>query len=84
MSQPDHAALQRDIGRLEGRMEAVERELREMKQAQSAMVTDIKAIRSTLDQAKGGWKTLLVIATAGGAIGALFMKLANFAGVIPK
>lgn len=84
MTRPDSTDLHRDIGRLEGRMEAVERELRELKGTQGAIGQDLKAIRSTIDQAKGGWKTILLVAAAGGAVGALVMKLSWIAGVLPK
>ena len=81
---PETSDLHRDMGRLEGRMEAVERELREMKGVQGAIGQDLKAIRSTIDQATGGWKTILLVAAAGGAVGALLMKLSWVAGVLPK
>lgn len=39
------------------------------------MASDMRAVRATLDQAKGGWKTLVVIGGVAGAIGAALAKL---------
>tara|TARA_R110000824_G_C15013792_1_gene657641 strand:+ start:641 stop:853 length:213 start_codon:yes stop_codon:yes gene_type:complete len=58
----------KDIGRLEGRMSSVERDL-------SVMKTDLRCILKTLNEARGGWKTLLLAAGVAGTIGALASKL---------
>ena len=58
----------KDIGRLEGRMSSVERDL-------SGMKTDLRCILKTLNEARGGWKTLLLAAGVAGTIGALASKL---------
>lgn len=43
---------------------------------------DVKAVLATLSQAKGGWKTLLALASLAGAVGAVAGKLlALFGGV---
>ena len=39
------------------------------------MADDMRAVRATLDQAKGGWKTLVVIGGVAGAIGAALAKI---------
>ena len=58
----------KDIGRLEGRMSSVERDL-------STMKIDLRCILKTLNEARGGWKTLLLAAGVAGTIGALASKL---------
>ena len=58
----------KEIGRLEGRMSSVERDL-------SIMKTDLRCILKTLNEARGGWKTLLLAAGVAGTIGALASKL---------
>ena len=58
----------KDMGRLEGRMSSVERDL-------STMKTDLRCILKTLNEARGGWKTLLLAAGVAGTIGALASKL---------
>ena len=58
----------KEIGRLEGRMSSVERDL-------STMKTDVRCNLKTLNEARGGWKTLLLAAGVAGTIGALASKL---------
>ena len=62
------ASLDKDIGRLEGRMVSVESDI-------SSMKTDLRCILKTLNEARGGWKTLLLAAGVAGTIGALASKL---------
>ena len=62
------ASLDKDIGRLEGRMVSVESDI-------SSMKTDLRCILKTLTEARGGWKTLLLAAGVAGTFGALASKL---------
>ena len=61
----------KDIGRLEGRMSSVERDLASMK-------ADLRCILKTLNEARGGWKTLLLAAGVAGTLGACATKLLPF------
>lgn len=67
----DDAGLARELGGLQARMKAVEDAYR----SQSA---DIKAILTTLNEAKGGWKALMIVGGISGAVGALAAKLLPF------
>lgn len=78
-----HAELQRDIGRMEGRLEGVERELHAAKEAQQEMAGELRHIASLLDQAKGGWKTVVLVAGVAGTVGAVITKLAALFGAAP-
>jgi hypothetical protein len=62
------------IGALESRAETSERDMAEMKR-------DVKMILGCLAQAKGGWKTLLLVAGMASAVGALIGKLLPFASI---
>lgn len=64
---------QRTLGEHGARLVAVERDVSEISR-------DVKAIRETLAQARGGWKTLMLVGGAAGAVGALLGKLST---VIP-
>lgn len=46
--------------------------------------TDTREIKDTLTQAKGGWKTLMLVAGISSTIGAFVTKLVPFLGVFPK
>ena len=58
--------IEREIGNLEARMQAVESELH-------AMRVDVREIRDSLVGVKGGWRTLMIViglaATIGAALG---------------
>lgn len=45
---------------------------------------DLKVIRETLQQAKGGWKTLMLVAGISSTVGAFIAKVAPWFGVFPK
>jgi hypothetical protein len=60
--------LHRDLGRLEARIDAIEVCLAHIK-------PKIEQVADTLNQAKGGWKMLVVLAGISGAIGALLAKI---------
>ena len=65
------------MGDLKARMIRVEAD-------QIEMAGDLKAIRSALDQAKGGWKTLMLVGGLAGAGGALVTKVIPFLGGVPR
>jgi hypothetical protein len=46
--------------------------------------TDTREIKETLSQAKGGWKTLMLVAGISSTLGALAAKIAPFLGLLPK
>jgi hypothetical protein len=63
-----HQDLYQQIGRLEGRMEGVQRDMADVK----AAVGDIK---ESVDQTRGGGKVLIAMLTiGGGTVGAGMMK----------
>ena len=72
----DDTETARAIGRLEARMDSSEAWMKDI-------AADVKAIRSTVDQAKGGWKVGVALASAGGAVGALLTKVASMILLVP-
>lgn len=46
--------------------------------------TDTREIKETLSQAKGGWKTLMLVAGISSTMGALAAKFMPFLGIMPK
>lgn len=61
----------RDFGRLEAEVAA-------LKKTVDQMAADMRAIRTTLDAAGGGWRVLVAVGAASGAITALLVKLLPF------
>ena len=46
--------------------------------------TDTREIKETLSQAKGGWKTLMLVAGIASTVGALFAKFVPFLSIFPR
>jgi len=63
--------LSRDIGRHDAEIEALQKEIAELRQ-------EIKQISKILNEARGGWRTMMLLGGAAGAVGAAIAKLAQF------
>lgn len=61
--------VERELGALLVRVSALEEDIREL-------TTDVRAVRDTLMQAKGGWRLMMIVAGLSGTVGALITKLA--------
>lgn len=46
--------------------------------------TDTREIKETLHQAKGGWKTLMLVTGIASTVGALFAKFVPFLSIFPR
>ncbi len=73
----DLQRLAQQVGENLGRLKAVETALKEQGR-------DIKAILKTLNQARGGWKTLLLVAGISGVFGAAAVKIGMLIGVLSR
>lgn len=62
------AHRERELGRLEARLDAVEDDLKEL-------VRDVREIRDALATVRGGWRLLALIVGASASLGALASKL---------
>jgi len=69
--------IDRDLGRMESDIETLKIGLADVQK-------DIKSILSTLSEARGGWKTLMLVGGIAGAVGALLGKLISITGYLPK
>ncbi len=63
--------INRELGRHGAEIEALQGDMRELKK-------DVKSILTTLSEARGGWKTLMLVAGVAGAVGAVLGKLLPF------
>ncbi len=59
--------LEREVGALDARMEAVEQELRSIR-------SDVRQIRDALVGLKGGWMTLSIAVSASTTLGAVLSR----------
>lgn len=59
-------------------------ELEHMRKDMDEVKSDLRIIRETLQQAKGGWKTLMLVAGISSTVGAFIAKMAPWLGVWPK
>ncbi len=67
------------------RIAVLETQMQAMLEQHKGMARDIRVILNTLSEAKGGWKMLLMVGGAGGAMGAFLTKWgAVIASTIPK
>ena len=69
--------INRDIGSLNARVGLMEESMREMR-------ADVKAMRTVMDQNKGGWKMLVMLSGLAGTAGAASAKLLTLAGLFPR
>jgi hypothetical protein len=63
--------VQRDLGRMEAQIETLVAQVAQLN-------AKVDAIDTTLSEAKGGWRMLLLVGGAAGAIGGLIGKLLPF------
>jgi len=76
--------LHTQIGRHDAQIDALERDLKNLREDIKEMNQTLHAIHTTLSQAKGGWKVLMLVGGAAATIGALVAKLATWSQYLPK
>jgi len=74
--------IQRDLGRHEAELEALSRFIEKIEDTQEEQMRAINAINRTLAEARGGYRTLLLICGASGAAGAVMWKLLELLGYV--
>ena len=72
------AEIQRDLGKHDAQIEALEKNLMEIKDDQRRIFEKLDCINQTLSEAKGGWKLFMIVGGASAAFGALLVKLMSF------
>jgi len=61
----------RDFGHLEGRVDALATTVAAQSEAMKLMTIQLKTMNDTLTEAKGGWRAMMYMGGAAGAIGSL-------------
>lgn len=79
--------LHRDLGKHDAQIEALERDMKYMRQEVQEMRTEFAAaladINKTLSEAKGGWKTLMWVGGAGATVGVVMTKILSALASLP-
>lgn len=70
-------SVERELGEMSSRLRTLEREMSETRET-------LKQLHELALQAKGGWKTLMLVAGFAGLVGAIGSKVAVMAGLLPK
>ena len=63
-----------EFGRLQAEVAAQRRDMDRMAAAMSEMAASVKAMQTQLAEARGGWKTLLMVGGAAATAGAMLTK----------
>ena len=56
----------------------MQEDMDKMLEQMKAMQTTLSSINATLSEAKGGWKVLMLVGGASGAVGAVIVQLAHW------
>jgi hypothetical protein len=72
------AEIQRDLGKHDAQIEALEKDIREIKEDQRRIFEKLDSINQTLSEAKGGWKLFMIVGGASAAFGAFLVKVMSF------
>lgn len=70
-------ALQRDIGRMEAEIKNLNTTVAALTTSVAALTNETRQIKETMAEARGGWRTLVWLAGASGALGAGLSYVAN-------
>jgi predicted nuclease with TOPRIM domain len=74
MTERSREELFQQIGRLQGQVEGLARDIARHCEASERLEEKVDRLKSTIDQAKGGWKALSGAAVIGGAVGGFLVK----------
>lgn len=72
-----------EFGRLQAEVQALRTNEERTAQALEKMAESLDAIKVQLAEARGGWKTLLLVGGAAGTVGAALAKAAMWLGKLP-
>lgn len=76
--------LHTQIGRHDAQIEALERDIKNLREDIREMSNTLREINRTLSEAKGGWRTLMLVGGVAATVGAGVAKLVSWVQVVPK
>ena len=77
MTDHNRRSTDADVVKLETEVDHLKEDMTEVKK-------DVKSILAVLNQTKGGWKVIVLVASVAGTAGAVAAKLFPFLGGLPK
>lgn len=76
--------IHRDLGKHDAQIEALTVQFNRMHSDMQRMLEELQLIQSTLAEARGGWKTMMMVGGASAAVGALVVKVMSWLQFLPK
>lgn len=70
----DDIELSRSLGRLEGNVQQIHVKLSDHDRRMDSMAKEVHEMNNTIQQARGGWKLMFAVGSAGGILGAIATK----------
>lgn len=80
----ENMSIHHDLGRHDAQIEALQDQVRQLHTDMQKMNATLSEINTTLSEARGGWRTLMLVGGIAAAVGAGFSKLVTMLGWMPK
>lgn len=64
----------REFGQLEMKVEFLQKQMAELTATVGVMAGQVREINDTMQQARGGWRTILALITVGASLGGLLVR----------
>ncbi len=80
----ENPSIHHDLGRHDAQIEGLQAQVKQLHRDMQAMNETLVEINRTLSEARGGWKTLMLVGGGAATIGAFAAKLITWAGWFPK
>lgn len=77
-------SIHHDLGRHDAQIEGLQQQVKQLHRDMQAMNETLVEINRTLSEARGGWKTLMLVGGIAAAIGATIAKVAAWFNWVPK
>ncbi len=76
----ENTAIHHDLGRHDAQIESLQAQVKQLHRDMQAMNATLQEINITLSEARGGWKTLMLVGGIAAAVGATAAKFATWFG----
>lgn len=80
----ENPSIHHDLGRHDAQIEGLQQQVKQLHRDMQAMNETLVEINRTLSEARGGWKTLMLVGGIAAAVGATIAKAAAWLGWVPK